>query len=165
MKPLLALVVVGLLGLAAVTALAVRRNALYDASGPSRIEADFRRELALIDAVDSGELGNDGAPPAFGQLVSRIHGRYPLVEVVKLAKSSDPIKAMLGLELLACDGHLDYLTRHLGDQRPIRYIASRTHEIRGSIGNVLADHYEVADYAQRHRLQLDLFKVVLIDWS
>lgn len=165
MKPLLALLVVGLLGLAAVTALAVRRNALYDASGPSRIEADFRRELALIDAVDSGAVGFDGTPRDFSLLVGRIHGRYPVEEVVKLAKSSDPIKAMLGLELLACDGRLDYLVRHLGDQRQIRFLSGCTVDQRTPIGDVLADHYEVADYAQRHRLQLDLFKVVLIDWS
>ena len=158
------LLVAGVLaaGLSVLIALSIQRNRLYAVEGVSRIERDHAPELALIEAVDSGGVGVGGDQLGFGTLANRIYGKYPLEEYVKLAKSPDPIKAMLGLELLVWSGRDDYLTRHLSDRRPVTYLSGCTVHVTAPIGDILGRYYGIRDYAERNRILLGLFKVVPI---
>ena len=158
---ILSLGVVGL-GLGVLIAMSIQRNRSYDAEGVSRIERDHGPALAAIATVDSGGVGAGGEHLAFGTLASRIYGRYRIEDYVRLSKSPDPIKAMLGLELLAWSGREDYLTRYLHDQRIITYESGCTVHVTSSIGDILGRYYSIAAYAERNRLLLSLFKVVPI---
>lgn len=159
-----AFIAVGVLaaGLAILIALSIQRNRLYDATGISRIERDHGPALALLDTVDSGGVGVGGESLGFGMLANRVYGKYPTEEYVKLAKSPDPIKAMLGLELLAWSGHDDYLTRHLADRRTVTYVSGCTVQVTAPIGDILGRYYSISAYAARNRILLGLFNVVPI---
>jgi hypothetical protein len=155
------LIILLTIGLVVVMNQARARRALFDQAGVSQIYRDHQAALDTLDVVAPNGVGEAGTILAFGILADELDVKYPVTEMVKLAKHQQPVVAMLGMELLARNGYFDCLVRFHQDDRIVHYRSGCTVNSTKPMSYILSEYWGLDTFMKDHAVQLSWLGVVL----